>query len=50
MFDLVLAFWQVKIWVVLAQADFDDTPEKFGNKNSKSWTDDEKRKDCKAFK
>jgi hypothetical protein len=34
---------------VLAQADLDDALDKFGNKDSKSWTDEEKSKDRKAL-
>jgi hypothetical protein len=34
---------------VLAQADLDDVLDKFGNKDSKTWSDDERKKDCKAL-
>ena len=47
--DTRFALWQVKMRVVLAQADLDDALDNFGNKDSKTWTDDEKRKDRKAL-
>ena len=34
---------------ILTQAEVDDALDKFGNKDSKSWTDEEKRKDRKAL-
>jgi hypothetical protein len=34
---------------ILTQAQVDDALDKFGNKDSKSWTDEEKRKDRKAL-
>jgi hypothetical protein len=34
---------------ILTQADVDDALDKFGNKDSKSWTNEEKRKDRKAL-
>jgi len=34
---------------ILTQANVDDALEKFGNKDSKSWTEEEKRKDRKAL-
>ena len=35
--------------VILTQAEVDDALDKFGDKDSKSWTDEEKRKDRKAL-
>jgi len=43
------ALWQVKMRAMLIQAEVDDALDKFGNKDSKSWTDEEKRKDRKAL-
>jgi hypothetical protein len=34
--DTRFALWQVKMQVVLAQADLDDALDNFGNKDSKS--------------
>jgi hypothetical protein len=34
--DTRFALWQVKMRAVLAQADLDDAPDKFGNKDSKN--------------
>jgi len=34
---------------ILTQAKVDDALDKFGNKDFKSWTDEEKRKDRKAL-
>jgi hypothetical protein len=34
---------------ILMQAEVDDALDKFGNKDSKSWTDEEKRKARKAL-
>ncbi|CAD6202432.1 unnamed protein product [Miscanthus lutarioriparius] len=47
--DTRFALWQVKMRAVLTQAEVDDALDKFGNKDSKSWTDEEKRKDRKAL-
>ena len=47
--DTRFALWQVKMRAILTQADVDDALDKFGNKDSKSWTDDEKKKDRKAL-
>ena len=47
--DTRFALWQVKMRAILMQADVDDALDKFGNKDSKSWTDDEKKKDRKAL-
>ena len=47
--DTRFALWQVKMRAMLIQAEVDDARDKFGNKDSKSWTDEEKRKDCKAL-
>ena len=46
--DTRFALWQVKMRVILTQAEVDDALDKFGDKDSKSWTDEEKRKDRKA--
>jgi hypothetical protein len=44
------SLWQVKMRVVLAQTqDLDEALEKFGDKASKDWTDEEKCKDRKAL-
>jgi len=43
------ALWQVKMRAMLIQTEMDDALDKFGNKDSKSWTDEEKRKDRKAL-
>ena len=42
------ALWQVKMRAMLIQAEMEDALDKFGNKDSKSWTDEKKRKDRKA--
>jgi hypothetical protein len=47
--DTRFALWQVKMRVVLAQADLDDALDKFGNKDSKIWSDDEKKNDRKVL-
>jgi len=47
--DTRFALWQVKMRALLTQAEVDDALEKFGNKDSKSWTEEEKRKDRKAL-
>ena len=47
--DTRFALWQVKMRALLTQAEVDDTIEKIGNKDSKSWTEEEKRKDRKAL-
>ena len=41
--------WQVKMRAMLIQTEVNDALDKFGNKDSKSWTDEEKRKDRKAL-
>ena len=43
------ALWQVKMRAILTQAEVDDALDKFGNKDSKSWTDEEKKKDRKSL-
>jgi hypothetical protein len=48
-YDTGFVLWQVKMRAILTQAKVDDALDKFGNKDSKSWTDDEKRKDRKAL-
>jgi hypothetical protein len=47
--DTRFALWQVKMRAVLAHADLDDVLDKFGNKDSKTWSDDEKKKYHKAL-
>jgi len=47
--DTRFALWQVKMRAILTQAEVDDGLDKFGVKDSKSWTDEEKRKDHKAL-
>jgi hypothetical protein len=47
--DTRFALWQVKMRAILMQAEVDDALDKFGNKDSKSWTDEEKRKARKAL-
>jgi hypothetical protein len=47
--DTRFALWRVKMRAVLAKADLDDALDKFGNKDSKTWSDDEKKKDRKAL-
>ena len=42
------ALWQVKMRAMLIQAEMEDALDKFGNKDSKSCTDEKKRKDRKA--
>ncbi|WVZ91577.1 hypothetical protein U9M48_037728 [Paspalum notatum var. saurae] len=49
-YDTRFSLWQVKMRAVLSQADLDDALDKFGNKDSKSWSDEEKRRDRKAFR
>jgi hypothetical protein len=39
--DTRFALWQVKMRAILTQAEVDDVFDKFGNKDSKSWTDEE---------
>ena len=41
--------WQVKMRAMLIQTEVNDALDKFSNKDSKSWTDEEKRKDRKAL-
>ena len=43
------ALWQVKMRAMLIQAEVEDALDKFGNKDSKSWTDEDKRKERKAW-
>jgi hypothetical protein len=47
--DTRFSLWQVKMRAVLSQADLDDALDKFGNKNSDSWSEEEKRRDRKAL-
>jgi len=44
-----IALWQIKMRAMLIQAEVEDAPDKFDNKDLKSWTDEEKRKDGKAW-
>ncbi|WVZ61695.1 hypothetical protein U9M48_011528 [Paspalum notatum var. saurae] len=46
-YDTRFSLWQVKMRAVLSQADLDDAFDKFGNKDSKSWSDEERRRDPK---
>jgi hypothetical protein len=48
-FDMQFSLCQVKMWVVLAHHDLDDTLEGFGKKDQKAWTPDEARKDRKTL-
>ena len=44
------SLWQVKMRAVLSQThDLDEALNKFGNKATVDWTEDEKRKDRKAL-
>ncbi|KAK1647886.1 hypothetical protein QYE76_065691 [Lolium multiflorum] len=44
------SLWQVKMRAILTQSsDLDEALDGFGKKDAKTWTDDEKRKDRKAF-
>jgi len=47
--DTRFALWQVKMRAILTQAEVDDALDKFSDKDSKSWTDEERRKDRKAL-
>ncbi|WVZ88330.1 hypothetical protein U9M48_034864 [Paspalum notatum var. saurae] len=47
--DTRFSLWQVKMRAILSQADLDDALDKFGNKASTSWSDEEKRRDRKAL-
>ena len=46
--DTRFTLWQVKMRALLAQADYEDALDSFGNKRAADWTDEEKRKDRKA--
>ncbi|WVZ54400.1 hypothetical protein U9M48_005204 [Paspalum notatum var. saurae] len=48
-YDTRFSLWQVKMRAVLSQADLDDALDKLGNKDSKSWSDEERRRDRKAL-
>ncbi|WVZ74348.1 hypothetical protein U9M48_022542 [Paspalum notatum var. saurae] len=48
-YDTRFSLWQVKMRAILSQADLDDALDKFGNKASTSWSDEEKRRDRKAL-
>ena len=44
------SLWQVKMRAILTQSsDLDEALDGFGKKDANTWTDDEKRKDRKAF-
>ena len=47
--DTRFALWKVKTRAILTQSEVDDALDKFGNKDSKSWTKKEKGKDNKAL-
>ena len=47
--DIMFALRQVKMRAILTQAEVDDALDKFDNKDSKSCTEEEKRKDRKAL-
>ena len=47
--DMRFAPWQVKMRAILTQAEVDDALDKFDNKDSKSCTEEKKRKDRKAL-
>jgi hypothetical protein len=47
--DTRFSLWQVKMRALLAQADYEDALDSFGNKRIAEWTDEEKRKDRKAM-
>jgi hypothetical protein len=47
--DTTFSLWQVKIRAVLSQIDLYDALDGFGKKDVKTWTDEEKHKDCKAL-
>ena len=47
--DTQFALWQVKMRALLAQVEVDDALHEFGNKDSKSCTDEKKIKVCKAM-
>jgi hypothetical protein len=47
--DTRFALWQVKMRAILTQDEVDDALDKFDNKDSKSYTEEEKRKDRKAL-
>jgi hypothetical protein len=47
--DTRFSLWQVKMRIVLSQINLDDALDSFGKKDVKTWTDEERRKDCKAL-
>jgi hypothetical protein len=47
--DIRFSLWQVKMRALLAQADYEVALDSFRNKHIAEWTDEEKRKDCKAM-
>jgi len=47
--DTRFALWKVKTRAILTQSEVDDALDKFGNKDSNSWTEEEKGKDHKAL-
>ena len=46
--DIRFSLWQVKMRALLAQADYEDALDGFGNKRIGEWTAEEKRKDRKV--
>ena len=49
-YKMRFALWQVKMRAILAQSlDLDEALDGFGGKGQKSWTTEEKQKDCKAL-
>jgi hypothetical protein len=47
--DTRFLLWQVKMRTMLSQTDLDDALDDFRKNDVKTWTDEEKRKDCKAL-
>jgi hypothetical protein len=49
--DTRFSLWQVKMRAILSQSDrdLDDALDGFGNKDARTWTDEERRKDRKAL-
>jgi hypothetical protein len=47
--DTRFSLWQVKMRALLAQADYEDGLDSFGNNHFAEWTNEEKIKDRKAM-
>jgi hypothetical protein len=47
--DTRSSLWQIKMWALLAQADYDDALDNFGKNRIQDWTPEEKRKDREAL-